>query len=49
MCQRENTMETKIDLAAHHYILLEEGSANKKVPFCMQLVGLDGANRTKQQ
>jgi hypothetical protein len=42
-------METKIDLAARHYILLEEGSANKKVPFCMRLVGLDGADRTKQQ
>jgi hypothetical protein len=42
-------METKIDLAARHYIMLKEGSANKKVPFCMQLVGLDGADRTKQQ
>ena len=39
----------KIDLAARHYILLEEGAVNKKVPFCMRLVGLDGDDRTKQQ
>jgi len=42
-------MEKKIDLAARHYILLEEGAVNKKVPFCMRLVGLDGDDRTKQQ
>jgi hypothetical protein len=42
-------METKIEFAARHYILLKVGSANKMVLFCMRLVGLDGADRTKQQ